>query len=212
MIDTLRPIRRVTNAWTLKEHEVVVTHWPDKATIRMLLPHRTEAAINDFASKCNLRRRLHVWTAGQDKVLRQRLKEGCLRKDIAAELGLTLLQVDNRMQYTGLKSPRRRPRPTGNKLIDAIRLRSFELNISMRELDEACKSGHVFSQSSPARHVSIKHVLRALKVLDGQLAVEWSPLDGGEGPASAARLERPKVLYLQDSGAARIGVIKSIAA
>jgi phosphohistidine phosphatase SixA len=38
-----RVIRRSTN-WTLKEHEVVVSHWPDVDAIAKQLPHRTRRA------------------------------------------------------------------------------------------------------------------------------------------------------------------------
>ena len=35
---------RKQNDWTLKEHEVVVSHWPDVETIQKSLPHRRPPA------------------------------------------------------------------------------------------------------------------------------------------------------------------------
>lgn len=169
-----RPLVKRSNDWTLKEHEVVVSHWPDVKTIERLLPHRTRCAIVAFAGKCNLRKEQHVWTGAQTSLLRKRVGEGKTRIEIASELGLTKLQVLNRCRYLGLRNPVKPPAPTGHLLMDAIRKRSFELNISRRELDEACRSGEQFQRWSPARTIAQRHILKAIEVLDGQLTVEWS--------------------------------------
>lgn len=71
---------RQKNDWTLKEHEVVVTHWPDLPTIQRILPHRSRGAIQHFAGKCNLRKRQHIWTAAQDKVLKERVRDQVPRR------------------------------------------------------------------------------------------------------------------------------------
>lgn len=169
-----RPLVRRSNDWTLKEHEVVVSHWPDVKTIERLLPHRTRCAIVAFAGKCNLRKEQHVWTGAQTSLLRKRVSEGKTRSEIASEMGLTKLQVQNRCQYLGLHRVRRPPRPTGHRLMDSIYMRVFELNMSRRDLDEACSSGQQFRNWCPVRHIAPKHLLRAIEVLDGQLTVEWS--------------------------------------
>ena len=168
-----RLIRRSSD-WTLKEHEVMVSHWPDRETITRLLPHRSPAAIRKFAVKCNLVEPLFVWSEGQTRLLRTRVKEHVPVKLIAKELRLTKLQVTNKMRYLNLTYGRRPPAPTGHPLMDAIYLRAFELNISRKDLDEACNSGGQFGRWSPARKISIKHIVRAVKALDGQLTVEWS--------------------------------------
>ncbi|MBX9465586.1 MAG: hypothetical protein KL840_21895 [Aquamicrobium sp.] len=169
-----RPIVRRHSDWTLKEHEVVVSFWPDIEEIEKRLPHRTKAAIRGFAGKCNLRKQIHSWTDEQHSILRQRVRHGVPTAEIAKELGLTRLQVVNRMQYSRLTYPRRPPNPTGNELIDSIRKRAFECNVSMKELDEACKSGAQFRRYSASRRIHIKHVVQATKVLDGDLVIRWS--------------------------------------
>jgi hypothetical protein len=83
------------------------------------------------------------------------------------------MQVENRMRYTGLTYDRRPPKPTGNQLIDAIRKRAFDLNMSMKELDEACRSGHQFEKFAACRRIHIKHIASAAKALDGEITLRW---------------------------------------
>lgn len=172
--DAQRVVRRHRD-WTLKEHEVVISHWPDVATISRRLPHRTATAIRSFAGKCNLRREIHLWSASQDALLRKRVRERVPRRDIAAELKLTLLQVTNRMRYAGIRyEGKRPPSSTGNRLMDAVFARAHELNLSRRDLDEICNSGAVFQRWGPSRRIHLKHVRRAVEYLDGAFVVEWN--------------------------------------
>lgn len=91
--------------------------------------------------------------------------------------------------------------PTGVNLMDSIRLRAFEMNMSMSELDEACRSGHLFQHWSINRRMAMKHILKAIEVLDGEVAVEWSSLEDGGAPAMPAPL--PLLPPAFDSGSTR---------
>jgi len=173
------PLRRVvrrSNDWTLKEHEVVVTHWPDKEAIAKLLPHRTRNAIVGFAAKCNLRRRIHIWTAAEDTKLKRLVRAQIPRKQIAAELGRTWNQVHNRMQQTRLRYDRRPPKPTGHALYDSIARRAFEVNMSKKELDEACKSGSALQKFARGRKIGMPVIIKAVRELGGRFDIEWEPL------------------------------------
>lgn len=180
VLSTEVPIRRVvrrSNEWTLREHEVVVSHWPDVSTIRRRLPHRTRTAIVGFAGKCNLRKQIHVWTGEQDAKLRRMVRAQMSRKDIARELGLTLMQVANRMGYASIRYDRRAPKPSGHALYDSIARRAFDTNTSLKELDEACRSGAVFQKFGRGRKISIRAIARAVQALGGELCIEWSALE-----------------------------------
>lgn len=171
-----KPVIRRLHDWTLKEHEVVVSHWPDIKAIRTLLPHRTENAIRSFAGKCNLRRQIHFWTTAEDRVLRQAVAKHVPIKQIMKDLGLTKNQITNRMRYTGLTYPRRARKPTGDALMDSIRARAFELNMSMADLDEECNSGQQFRRFGKGCKISLQKKLKAIRYLDGELSVRWSPI------------------------------------
>lgn len=175
--DLQRPIVRRISDWTLKEHEVVVSHWPDTKTIARKLPHRSEGSIHRFAARCNLTKQLHHWTGAQDAILKRRVREGIKRKAIAEELGLTLIQVANRMQYTNTRYAKKQRAPTGNIRFDSVAQRAFELNMSLREVDEACGSGAAFQRYGKGRTIALKHFAKAVELLDGELCVRWNSLD-----------------------------------
>ena len=169
---------RKQNDWTLKEHEVVVSHWPDVETIQKSLPHRTRTAIQNFAGRCNLRREIHIWSASEDAILKKRVKEGVATKAIAAELRMHINQVTNRKQYIGLRYGRRPQAPTGHRLMDAILHRAFHLNMSRRDLDAVCGGkGEPFSRWSPARKLCIRKIKQAVDYMGGELDVVWEPLE-----------------------------------
>jgi hypothetical protein len=173
------PLRRVirrSNEWTLREHEVVISYWPDVRTIRKLLPHRTQMAIKWFAGKCNLRRPQQIWTADEDTKLKRLVRAQAPKKQIAAELGRTLNQISHRMQYTHLRYDRRPPKPRGHALYDSIARRAFDLNMSMRELDECCGSGTAFRRFRPHRPVGVRKFAKAIRELGGRFEIAWDPL------------------------------------
>lgn len=169
-----RIITRRRNDWTLKEHEVVVTFWPDVSAIQKALPHRSRIAIVTFAGKCNLRREQHIWTGAEDSLLRRRISEGVPRKAIARELKLQVGQIQNRMRYARLRYAKRGPKPTGNKLMDAVFRRAFDMNLSRNDLDAISgKDGKQFSKWSPARKICIRRINRVVEYLGGSLSVTW---------------------------------------
>lgn len=168
-----RVIRRY-NDWTLKEHEVVVSHWPDIQAIMKRLPHRTIRAIRQFARRCNLTDERHIWTAAEDAKLRKLAAAGCSRKEIASEVGLTLGQVAGRLSYARISIARKPPAPSANPLVNAIRQRAYALNMTLIELDRSLGSQKIFQQAAGKQKVAHVHIERAVKALGGQLAVEWS--------------------------------------
>jgi hypothetical protein len=168
-----RRIVRRNNEWTLREHEVVVSHWPRVEEISRRLPHRTVTAIRGFAGKCNLRKPMRQWKQTEDSLLRKRVKQGVSRQEIARELGMTLNQVANRMAYANIHYERKPPQRTGNHLRDEIFQRAFDLNLSRKDLDELCCSGNIFSKWSPSQKVHNRHIWRAVNRLGGKLTVEW---------------------------------------
>ncbi|MGS1095134.1 hypothetical protein ACVCNR_11185 [Aquamicrobium terrae] len=168
-----RVIRR-SNDWTLKEHEVVVSYWPDMGAIAERLPHRSNTAIRAFAGRCNLTSNRHVWTAAQDNKLRKLVAAGFQRKEIAAELGLSIQQIGGRLSYCKIHTARRPPAPSENALVHSIRQRAFELNMSLADLDRSLGTRKIFRQAAGRQRVGHTHIERAVKALGGNLVVEWT--------------------------------------
>ncbi|TIQ35974.1 MAG: hypothetical protein E5X48_11150 [Mesorhizobium sp.] len=173
-----RPVRivRADNTWTFNESELLRKHWPDVALLRKLLPHRSERALRDMAARCGLipQKEQNIWTGAQDKKLRQMAAAGNSRKEIAAELGLTVGQVANRLLYRKINLAKRPPVQIGNELLDQIRRRAFDLNMSIADLDRSLGSRHIFQTAWKGRHISPKHIHRAVKALGGELKIKWA--------------------------------------
>ena len=163
------------NAWSLFELEILEQHWPDLRLLKKRLPMRTEQAIKAMASRCGLKRTQpnHVWTAREHSDLKRMVASGHTRRQIAVHLGLTLGQVANRLQYEGMKQPRRRPVLCGNPLADAIRQRAFDLNLTMTDLDRSLGYRGRFSGCFRGKRFSDSSVGRAVRALGGKLHIEW---------------------------------------
>lgn len=168
-----RVVRR-HNDWTLKEHEVVVSHWPDITTIERRLPYRSRRAIRGFAGRCNLLTSRHIWTAAEDTKLRKLAAAGYERRAIAEELGLTIGQVAGRLSYTRTAIARKPPAPSANPLVDAVRQRAFEMRMSLADLDRSLGNQKIFQQAAGRQCVRLAHIEKAVKALGGELTVEWN--------------------------------------
>ncbi|MGI3128745.1 hypothetical protein [Nitratireductor sp. PBL-C9] len=169
----IRSVRRRNSDWTMKEHEVIVSHWPDIETIEKCLPHRSRRAIRAFAGKCNLTTSRHVWTAAEDMKLRKLAAAGESRRAIASEMGMSLNQIAGRMAYAGISLARKPPKPSTNLLVNAVRQRAFELHMTLSDLDRSLGSRKIFQQASGSQRVAHTHIERAVKALGGRLVVEW---------------------------------------
>jgi hypothetical protein len=172
-----RIVRR-DDSWTYRETEVLREHWPDMAAMRKLLPHRTETAIRSMAAKCGAAppKDQHIWTGAEDKRLRARAAEGMSCKLIARELGLRPLQVTNRLRYIGVQIARKPPALCGDELADAVRLRAFQMNISIRDLDRSLGNNRIFENAVTKKRVLPKHIEKAVKALGGRLTIVWDDL------------------------------------
>lgn len=169
---THRVIRRHSD-WTLKEHEVVVSFWPDVGEIKSRLPHRTRRAIQQFAGKCNLREPRQMWTAADDGKLKRLAAEGQRTPQIAEALGKTAGQVARRLSYTRTRIAPRPPAHSHDPLVNSIRQRAFDMKMTLADLDRSLGKLKVFQQASGKQHVHHRHIQRAVKALGGQLVVKW---------------------------------------
>lgn len=132
MHGTLPAIRRSSivrrdDSWTYIESEVLKEFWPSMEAVRKRLPHRSEIAIRSMAKWCGLipDKIQHIWTAGQDRTLKRMAVNGATRKEMADALGLTILQIANRLNYTRTRIAKRTPILLGEPLVDARQAQGF---------------------------------------------------------------------------------------
>lgn len=164
--------RRCLDSWMFTEVEVLRTYWPDVGLIRQHLPYRTERALRGMAKKCGLipDKEQHIWTCAEQKRLKQMAAEGTTRKEMAADLGLTVEQVANRLLYCGIHVAKKPPILIGDPLTDAVRRRLFDMKMSIADFDRSFGRRRLFGQHKPK---SANVIAKAVKALGGNLTIEW---------------------------------------
>jgi hypothetical protein len=164
--------------WTKREDEIVRALYPDYDAVLRALKTRTRVAIRTRAMKLGITKRRYPWTAAEIFRLRR-----LYPKQTAAELqvsfpGVKPAQIRQMANLRGITKDRRPLPPTGIAVIDAIRRRAFELNLSMIDVDEMARTG-IYFQSSRWRYLGVRlvQVCRAIQALDGEISPIWRSLD-----------------------------------
>jgi len=174
-----RAIARRDDSWTYRETEALREHWPDMGALRRCLPHRSEKAITYMAHRCGVipPKDQHIWTAAEDKRLKAMALSGLTRKQMATAFGLSVTQVQNRLQYTKTNITRQPPAPCKDALAHAVRQRAFEMRMTVRDLDRSLGNQRIFQQAPHKDRVLVKHIDRAVKALGGRLTIVWDELE-----------------------------------
>ena len=157
--------------WSDAEVALLYEHYPDYATLVRLLPHRTRKAIGLKVAKLGLAGPLKVWA--DDEVFRFKPP---YRGGVPVAEILPLLNQKTTTQLYGaawkrrIRRPRRRPKLVGVPILDSIRQRAFDMNITLTELDEATGVKGYFT--SP-RSLRWRPILKAIDILGGKAVVRW---------------------------------------
>ncbi len=180
--DNLRRYRERTGTngrdrlWSPEETETLRRLYPDYRAAMKALPGRSYWAVRGHALKHGFARRRHVWTNIELARLRKLAAAGVSDTELVAGFpGLTRDQVIGKLRHHQIKRPRRRFKPTGYPLLDAIRDRCYQLGWSMVDLDEIAGTANYFRCQAwlDGRGVSIRRIAKAVKVLGGTLSVTW---------------------------------------
>lgn len=158
-------------AWTQEEVDALLAAYPDYEEAQRALPHRSRKALEMKIEKLGRARNRFIWTAAEVSRLKRPYTSGAPAAEMLGLLpGKTMPQVWARASRSRFRRPRRTPKPTGLPVLDAVRRRAFELNLTMRDLDAMVGSGSYFR--SP-RGLVWRHVGRAIQALDGDVRVFW---------------------------------------
>lgn len=157
--------------WSELEIALLREHYPDYATLVRLLPHRTRKAIEMKVAKLGLARPLRIWADGEVRRFKPPYQDGTSVTNI---LPLLNQKSANQLYAAAWKRqisrPRRRPKLVGIPILDSVRQRAFDMNISLRELDEATGQKKYFSHPTSIRWTAVE---RAIRVLGGKFVVRW---------------------------------------
>lgn len=160
--------------WTKKEDDILRTLYPDYKALRRKLRRRTRYALKARAARLGVIRKNHVWLAVEVSRVRRMYPRATREELMAALPNLTMAQIRSKASDIGVRRARRKPTATGYPLIDAIRERAFEQNLSMADLDAIARTKR-FYQSGGWRggNFNRKAVLRAVEALGGEVSVRW---------------------------------------
>jgi hypothetical protein len=160
--------------WTKKEDDIVRALYPDYKALRRKLRRRTYYALKARTRRLGVAKKNHVWLATEVSRLR-RLYPRATQQDLMAALpNLTLQQIRSKAHDICVRRARRKPATTGYPLIDAIRERAFELNLSMVELDAMSRTQRYYQKASwRGGNFNRKAVLRAVEALGGEVSIQW---------------------------------------
>ena len=160
--------------WTKEEDDIVRELYPDYKALRRKLRRRTYNAIKERARTLEVAHRRHVWLASEVSRLR-RLYPRSDRLDILAAFpGLRWRQIAGKAGHIRVHRYRRRLSRTGHPLIDHIRDRAFELNMSMVDLDAMARTKKYFQKAGWANgNLNRRALVRAVEALGGEVSVRW---------------------------------------
>jgi len=159
--------------WTKAEDDTIRRLYPDYKALRRLLKRRTEWAIKRRAGVIGVRKKSYQWTAAGVSRLRRLYPTGTHAEILAAFPGLTWMQIKDKGKHLKIYRARKPPRPSGYPILQAVRMRAYELNLSMVDLDALAKSKTYFRVSCHKRSVDPRAIFRAIEALDGEIKVVW---------------------------------------
>lgn len=160
--------------WTTKEDDIVRALYPNYKALRRKLRSRSYSAIRYRASVLDVIKRRHVWLGSEVQRLRRLYPKASREAIMQALPGLRWGQIAGKAGHIRVFRHRQRLCRTGHPIIDLIRDRAFDLNLSMVELDSIARSKTYFQKAGwRTSGVNRKAILRAVEALGGEVSVQW---------------------------------------
>lgn len=161
--------------WTRDEDDIVCRLSPDFAAIKRALKRRTLSAVKYRASRLRLLKSPRPWTSADVGLLRRMYPKAKRNALLECLPGRSWGQIAAKAFKLGLRRPKRVPTKSGIFLIDAIRTRAIELNMSMHDIDVLARTKTYFRRSLwfGQKTGSAGAIARAIEALGGRLVIEW---------------------------------------
>lgn len=164
--------------WTEAEDNVVRLLFPDYKALEQVLRHRTYDAIKCRAAGLGIVPRKHVWTNLEVSRLRKLYSTASNAELLEAFPGVSIERIKGKAGHIGLRRKPKGFKPTGHPLLDQLRSRCFELNLSMIDLDAMAGTNKFFQkQLWHSGALSYARVAAGVHAIGGTLKVEWGEED-----------------------------------
>ncbi|WP_024896877.1 SANT/Myb-like DNA-binding domain-containing protein [Brucella rhizosphaerae] len=161
--------------WTQEEDELCQQFGSDYATLAQKLPNRSYMAIKKRCQKLGLRRRLRAVTAKELSMMRRLVPRGTSNEIQQAFPHRTLNCIKSICLYHGIYREKKPYQTTGIALIDDIRARCFENNLTMADLDDIARTKRYFQNRGwkDSKAPNYAAVYKAVAALDGEISIRW---------------------------------------
>jgi hypothetical protein len=160
--------------WTDEEDAEIRRLYPDYAALKKSLTRRTHSALKSRANRIGIAKRNHCWTDAEVSRLRKLFPTSTAQQLRTAFPGLRTRQIKDKAANLGLYKKRRPYPPSGFPIIDQIRARAFELNLSMLDLDELAGTKNYFEDRRWRRcRINGWAVCLAVDALAGDVRAIW---------------------------------------
>jgi hypothetical protein len=162
--------------WTDEDKEIVRQLSPNYDEICKRIPSRDRRSIRHMASVLGVAQEKHIFTGAEISKLRRLYSKASWEEILEAFPFSNKERLKGVAKYHGFSRPRRKFKPTGNQPIDALLEKCAAANISLPELDKECRTKRYFQQQNwRTRPPNYTRIVRAIKLLDGDLKAEWPP-------------------------------------
>lgn len=160
--------------WTKKEDDVVRALYPDYKALQRRLRRRTYYALRARARTLDVVKRRRLWLASEVSRLRRMYPRATRDELLVAFPDMAWKQITYKARHAGIYRARRKLETTGHPLIDTIRERAQNLNLSMVDLDAMAGTRRYFQKAAWCNgNFNRKALLRAVEALGGAVSVQW---------------------------------------
>ncbi|WP_460449114.1 hypothetical protein [Alsobacter sp. SYSU BS001988] len=167
--------------WTSDEEELLLS-FGDYRKAFGRIPGRTSRGIQVRAKKLGMgltRSSPKPWTPTEIRVLRRIYPTGTKQEVRDGLPGRNQHAIYVKANALRLRKRLRPPGRVGVKLYDQIRRRAFDMNISMKDLDDATGLDGFFGRRREYDLRVIKVLQKAMDTLGGRLVIEWEDVGFG---------------------------------
>jgi hypothetical protein len=164
-----------SRVWTSKEDDICRQYGSDYALLVKKIPDRSYMAIKKRCQKLGLRRRLRPVTTKELSLMRRLVPRATPDEIQQAFPHRTLNAIKSICLYHGIYRKKKPYKSTGIALIDDIRARCFENNLTMTDLDDIAGTKHYFQNRGwkDSKRPNYAVIYKAVAALDGEISVRW---------------------------------------
>jgi len=164
-----------SKVWARHEDDLVRQLYPDYAALAERLPHRSYYAIRHRCRALNICTHKIPWTSRERAILRRMYPRSSHREILEALPNRDWAQIRSAAVRFGCRRIKRPYVPTGSKALDLIRKKAYLLGLTMPDLDAIAGTRRFFQRGNWYPFAAARACVKALRVLDGELTVEWQP-------------------------------------